>query len=353
MKKFLFFVAIAAISLASCSNDETIASNSSGEISFRALNNKMTRAADITSASDLKSFNVYAFQYNTTSSAYINNVTFTGPDTYVSAAKYYWPSYNLDFYAWSAHSAANGDRSEDVTPSAYNVYEVTAAASAANQADFIYASSTNVAKPGDGIVTALAFAHKESRIVLKVKNTSANLSFAVTGWKIVYPDKTGTVTFTGTTPAWSANTDQSVSNVFTSAFSSTTIGANTTTAAEITGSQAMILIPQSITKPTAYTGVTSTNISGPYLAVEYIATNTTTSETVQAQTWGCWPIPTVTWEAGKQYTYTLDLADGGYTETNADEDTGLDPIFGGKEIKFSSVTVSAWDTTPGETDVTM
>ena len=54
MKKFLFFAAIAAISLASCSNDETIASQATSEsntISFRPLNNGMTRATSLNLAS--------------------------------------------------------------------------------------------------------------------------------------------------------------------------------------------------------------------------------------------------------------------------------------------------------------
>ena len=60
MKKILLMMAVAALVLASCSSDETIAVNESDAISFRSLTNNVTRAADITAASDLASFNVFA-----------------------------------------------------------------------------------------------------------------------------------------------------------------------------------------------------------------------------------------------------------------------------------------------------
>ena len=49
MKKNLFILAVAGLALASCSSDETVASQATSqanEISFRAFNNGMTRAAE-------------------------------------------------------------------------------------------------------------------------------------------------------------------------------------------------------------------------------------------------------------------------------------------------------------------
>ena len=346
MRKRIAFLSFAA-ALAfcySCSNDEIVAVNDSpqdNEISFRALNNGMTRAADITAASDLESFNVYAFQYNTTTSAFIDNVEFVGPGTYNSAQKYYWPDYNLDFYAWSANSVSNGDRYVDVTPTDYKTFSVSASTVAANQADFIYAVKTNVVNP-NGAVTSLTFAHQESKIILKVKNSAENMDFNITSWKIVYPDYNGTVTFTGTTPAWSENTTQAVGNVFLSDNLNVDVAAKTAAALQVGESQ--IMIPQGITKPTVYTGAGGTAIAGPYIAVEYSSSISSTS--YQASIWGCWPIPDVTWTAGNQYTYTIDIADGGYHETNQNADTGLDPILADKVIKFSSVDVTGWTDNP-------
>lgn len=353
MKKILFFAAIAAISLASCSNDETIASNSSGEISFRPLMNNATRAADITNQESLESFNVYAFKTGETTPAYFSNVNFAdaGSGTYVSVAKYYWPTYNLDFYSWSAHSS-NGDRNADVTPSAYNSFTVTVQADADNQADFVYASKTNVAKTD--AVTDLTFGHKESRIVLKVKNTAGNIRYDVVGWRIGFAAPSGSTTDGGAT--WTPAA-KAASNVF-SATESKTVAASTTTASAFT--KAQIMIPQAITPVTAYTGSTAGDpVNGSYIAVKYKAQNTTNNEWIVgsssegSEIYGIWPIPAITWAPGKQYTYVIDLAQGGYLDANKDgSNEKLDPIMD-SPIQFASVTVSDWDTSTDDINATM
>lgn len=356
MKKFFFFAAIAAIGLASCSNDETIASQATSEsnvIGFRPLMNNVTRAADITSQADLESFNVYAYQTGQTTTPYFSNVNFAdaGTGTYISVAKYYWPSYNLDFYSWSAHSA-NGDRTEDVTPSAYNSFTVTVQENADNQADFVYASKTNVAKTD--AVTGLTFSHKESRIVLKVKNTTANIRYDVVGWRIGFAAPSGSTANGGAT--WTP-ASKTADNVF-SATESKTVAVNTTTASAF--SKAQIMIPQGISPVTEYASTAAgAKVNGAYIAVRYKAQNTTTNDWVvgtaseDSEIYGIWPIPAITWEPGKQYTYVIDLAQGGYLETNKDG-TGeeLDPIME-SPIQFASVTVSDWDTSTDDINATM
>lgn len=350
MKKSFLILAVgsAILGFTSCSKDEKIAENNSindaNVINFRANANGLTRAADIINAADLKSFNVYAFKTGETTPAYFSNVPFTGPTTYNSEQKYYWPSYNLDFYAWSANSDANGDRTADVTATAYNSYTVTVQADADNQADFIYASKTNVAKTAT--VTELNFSHKESRITLSVKNTSANLRFDIVGWRIGFAAPSGSTTNGGTTwtPASAAAT-----NVFTATEGKT---ANANSAASAF-TKAQIMIPQTISPVTAYASdATDALVNNAYIAVKYKAQNTTNNEWVvgssaaDSEIWGIWPITAITWLPGKQYNYTLDIAEGGYYEKNTAAGSGsvLDPILG-SYIKFASVIVTDWDQT--------
>lgn len=346
MKKNLFILAATAAALASCSNDVTTAVNTTlnapQEITFRTTADRMTRASDITSATDLKSINVYAFQTGTTATPYINNVTFTGPTTYISTPTQNWPAYNLDFYAWSANSVANGDASTQVSTTAYNSYVVTPSTTAANQADFIYATASNKGAADNAGNVALAFTHKESRILVKVKNTNSSLSFSVTGWKLGF--MVPNATFNGTT--WTSPGTASASTIYTSDFSTAPldIAYHATNTTALTGSQ--IMIPQGVTPVSAYASASEgAAVNGAYIGIQYTASTVSPVSEYQAQTWGIWKIPAITWEAGKQYTYIIDLAQGGYLETNkASTDENLDPIFVNTEIKFAGVTITDWVT---------
>ena len=110
----------------------------------------------------------------------------------------------------------------------------------------------------------------------------------------------------------------------------------------------MILIPQTLTAATAYASTTAgAKPNGSYIALKMvIKNNTDAGETVADATadgkWAIWPIGGYNWEPGKKYTYTIDLAGGGYYETNQDTDADLDPILEGAEIKFATVTVDGW-----------
>ena len=361
MRKRIAFLSFAA-ALAfcySCSNDETVAVNDLDVISFRPLANGVTRAVDISDASVLTSFYVTAYRATTpTATEFFAGVTFTGPGTYTSTPKYYWPSENLNFYAWSAHSGSKNAATTVVTgetkqvSGTYDALVVTPHSDAEEQADLVYAKSAGVAKVAN---VPLTFMHAESRIVLKVKNSSANISFAVTGWRLGFMVPNGTYDGSAVTPAWSSLGTATADNVYTNTFSSQTIAPNTATAGVITGAAAQIMIPQGVTPVTAYaTATVGAKPDAAYIAVQYTATNTSNSEAVvNSSTWGMWKIPAITWEAGKQYTYVIDLADGGYFETNQNtDDTVLDPILG-DYIQFATVTVTDWDTTPGDTPAGM
>jgi hypothetical protein len=212
---------------------------------------------------------------------------------------------------------------------------------------------------------ALNFRHTESKIVVKVKNTAPNLKFEVSGWKVGYLDNSATFTFSDTdtdgnnstqfTGGWSNNDSPAAANTY----SVTTTAANAVAAsasdAKYLGASAlandpneglnMILIPQTTTAAGAYASTDADALpTGSYIALKMkIFKNTTAGEVVADATtkWAMWPVA-FTWVPGKKYTYVIDLADGGYWETNNDSDAGLDPILEGAVIKFVSVTVDDW-----------
>ena len=368
MKKRLFFLPMVAIMMAACSSNETIEVNENkGDlISFRPIVKGVTRAADADLSSDGKSFNVEAFNTGTATSPYFSNVTFTNSGgTFTSATKYYWPTNNLDFYAYSPISSSQFAKTD------YKTFTITPSNTVSEQVDFIYANTKNKGKGTSGEVTTLNFRHAGAKIAVKVKNSAPNLKFEISGWKLGYLDNTATFTYgdanTDTQDGaqlaftdWSENTTQSAANTYSTEFTANAIAASQSTAyflgnagtpstSATDESLNMILIPQTLTAATAYaSAATDAKPNGSYIALKMvIKNNTTAGETVADATgddkWAIWPIGGYNWEPGKKYTYTIDLAGGGYYETNQDgTDENLDAILEGAEIKFATVTVDGW-----------
>ena len=390
MKKKLFFLAVAGLALASCSNDETVAVNNGDAISFRTTVAGQTRAADITTA-NLSSFKAYAI-VNGTSNVYFTEDVFTKEgSTFNSANKHYWPSSGaLDFFAYAptSNTQLTGHSSETlvftVTPSPEDI---------STQVDLVVANTNNKSKDGvynttkhygaDGI--PLNFRHAESKVVVRFKNGQSNLKIDVQAFKIVNVDGSGTYTYTaasntstdgndnGTrlTNQWTENTTYNTTYTGTPG-AMNQLAPSTTTAVYLqddgtattteNANLAMILIPQTTTAVAAYTANTvdaALEANKSYIAVKMIIRNndslddgtdspsTNTKGTIIANCtgdgdWAIWPVA-FTWTPGMKYIYTIDLGDGGYWEKeHVAGDTDLDPVLDGAVIKFVDVTVDTW-----------
>ena len=411
MKK-LFFFAAAALALASCSNDETVAQYQGETISFRPLVGNVTRAADqnvSTLQESGKGFFVTAIhKVDATTNTYFDNVQFTydsGSSTYNSATKYYWPAAGtLDFFAYAP---ATGTQ---VTRTDYKTFGVTPSTTVAEQVDLIYANTDGKTKTGaytpqsgssggsastyGAAGVPLNFRHTGAKIVLKLKNLQPNLKLEVSGFKIVNVDGTATFTYndaaTSDAPAGDGDTDtkygaqllsgdwtnQTAAAEKTAAYSVTfdsypnQIPASQTEAvwlnnaattpiaveANIVEALNMILIPQTTTKATVYSGATANSpvtsgTGGSYIAIRMVIKNNTTAGEVIADAsqddvsghtkWAMWPVA-FDWAPGKIYTYTIDLGDGGYWEINDTGDEKLDPVLENALIKFVDVSVDNW-----------
>lgn len=372
MKKNLFILAVAGLALASCSSDETIASQATSqanEISFRAFNNGMTRAVDAHFNVANDQFKVTAFPQGTTSTAYFSNVIFKTADgsTFTSTGgKYYWPSSTyLDFYAWAP--AAQSD--------SYASIPVTVASAAASQIDLVYGKTLDWGKVAlqtgtpaghriDGSSVqgvTINFRHAESKVVIKLQNSNSNLKITASNATI------GNVSGSGTFAIAEANTDTQNSTTITSGWS--LLGAATasysqdiTPAVFSTATQAgaeMILIPQTLTNAGVYNKTVSAAVgdlfNGAYITVKLKIQNSADNNYIVGAVSGVneyvtalFPLPATTWAPGKKYTYTVDLAGGGYYPTNQDTNEDLDPILEGAEIKFVTVTVDNWTPYDGD-----
>ena len=356
MKKRLFFLPMVAIMMAACSSNETIEVNENkGDlISFRPIVKGVTRAADI-STDNLTSFVVNAKQAGGSTSYFDNGVFNKSGSVFVSESKYYWPaSGSLDFYAYSPSG------NSQVNYSGYKTFTVTPSTTIADQVDFVFAATMNKSKEDYGASgVPLNFRHTGAKIACYVKNSSTTLKFDVYGWKVGYICPAATFTFSdantdgnndgsGTTLTlgqWDSRTAASIDTEYESTFSVNQIGQSGATSLD----GQMILIPQAITAASGYaSGSVGANLNGTYIAVKLKIRNNDSAGTIIADDgadgafWAIWPIGGYNWEPGKKYTYTIDLAGGGYYETNQDADADLDPILEGAEIKFVSVSVDGW-----------
>lgn len=388
MKKNYWILAAAAVALAACSNDDTITVNQGIEeantINFRTIVDGLTRASstsDVTTG-NISSFNVTAFRHGETTDPYINDAAYTeSSGTFTCTTKYYWPSSGtLDFYAYSVNSAV----ASQVEKEAYNSFTFTPATDAnSTYADLVFATKQDIGKSGtytntseatasygaDGV--PLNFRHTASKIAIQVKNTSSTMKFSVDGWKVGYLDGEGTFTLSETSTEgtgtlafsdWSANTTKSADTQYSSTFDATAIAAEAS-ATPLSGE--FILVPQRITAATAYansgTPAANDKVNGAFIAVKLKIMNNDTNSTVivddgtegHGTVWAIWPIgddgsaTAFNWEPGKRYTYTVDLAGGGYYEQNKDTDADLDKLLDSAEIKFVEVTVDAWTEATG------
>ena len=365
MKKRLFFLPMVAIMMAACSSNETIEVNENkGDlISFRPIVKGVTRAADV-NTDNLASFVVNAKKSGEETSYFDNGVFNKSGSVFVSESKYYWPaSGSLDFYAYSPSGNAQ------VNYSGYKTFTVTPSTTIADQVDFVFAATKEKDKASCGASgVTLNFRHTGAKIACNVKNSSTTLKFDVYGWKVGYICPAATFTFSdantdgnndgsGTTltpEQWGNRTDASIGTEYESTFSVNQIGQSGATSLD----GEMILIPQAITAASGYASASAgANLNGTYIAVKLKIRNNDSAGTIIADDgadgafWAIWPIGGYNWEPGKKYTYTIDLAGGGYYETNqADTDGNLDAILEGAEIKFATVTVDGWANYPKSLD---
>ena len=335
MKKNLYILAVACLALASCSNDETVATrHDPNEISFRALNNNITRSADITSFTTTP-FMVRAVKGSET---YFSETQYTydsGTSSWTSTTKHYWPSDDaqLTFHAHAPISNAQITHTADES-----TFVVTPSATAGEQVDLVYATTTGK-KSTSSAGVVLTFGHVESKVIIQLKNSNSNLKITANKVEIGNVNNKGTYTMgTGWDLTAASNTSYPQSFTNTEYTTATQAGVD------------MILIPQTLTNATTYaSGEVGAAFEGSYIKVDLKIQNSTSPYAyivgdADHFVTALFPLPATAWTSGYKYIYTVDLAGGGYFPTNTSAGTGnaLDPILDDVEIKFVTVTVSDW-----------
>lgn len=372
MKKNLLFAALAASVMVSCSNDDIVDVNHGEGIAFRASLDRALTRANATNLENLNAFNVTAIGNGQN---YFTNMPVTSEDkgsTWKPAHTYYWPSYDLSFFAYAPQEPGgtvsidnNGKKITGFSPSQ----------KVSEQKDLVVSYNTGNKKNNEEKGVAMNFKHALSQIEVKARCSNEKIKIEVRGVKLVnaaatadftFPNEVTNTNYTLTQDKWSnlqEKDDHSKAYMITG---KDKVELKAVAQSIMFGDDNFMLIPQKLTK---WDGTESKN--GAYLSVLCrIYSLDDGNETL------LYPRPTendnkdgkyafaavaidTDWEPGKKYTYTLNFCgDGGGageidpnpgpvdptdpTEPEIDKKpgTGGEEILG-KPIKFT-VTVDNW-----------
>ena len=379
MKKNLLILAVAAVALASCSNDETIAVNQGGDnsISFNSYVSGMTRATSLQTIDlNTEGFFVTATYTTDRGSAYFTDQQYKynsaegherwEPWTGEAFKTIYWPNQTADVLDFHAYALDHSKRTQ-LNANTYGLaeengcprYVVIPDDDAADQIDFVYATLTG--KDYQDNSMSLDFNHVESQVSVKLKNTESGLLFTISEIAIfnikgsgIYKNRDANPT-TATTMSWGdwgsgRNYSQTLGSEIVQDGISDAVNAGTS----------WILIPQSLAThetPNEYaSNDEGAAYEGAYIRVKMKVQSTANNAVYyagDASNWAyaIWPISGA-WTPGYHYTYTIDLSGGGYFEFNQnDNDADIDRVLNLTPITFATVSVSAWTTS--NSDVAM
>lgn len=369
MNKMIYLCAAAALTLASCSNDETVEVAQQKGISFRAVTGLNTRASEVTTA-NLSALKVTAFWDK-------NNNKYDGFDTEVdyvkdggvfnSADSKFWPKDENEVLSFTAFSD-NWTGTKTITDkNTISVGSVEINTDVDQQADMVYvtgATGTKVANETAGV--PLVLGHALSQIQISAKSDNTVYTYQVKGIRISNVD--GEADFDVVTDKWSNNgaNDQVYKVEYNTPI---TLNGDAKSIMKAEGNNLMLL-PQAGVDGTGTTTAwdvenDQTNTQkGTYISV-LLKIKKGTENVFPAEgddTYGWAAVPaSFTWVKGNKYVYTLDFTNGaGRVDPVTPgpdvkpQPDGKDPKPGdkilGDPIKFT-VTVTHWN--PQENNIGM
>ena len=364
MKSKYLAVALSAVALTACNNDEVMEVNQGRGISFQVATEASTRA-EATTTNTITEFKVWGFTGDPAQTL-MNGIKVSKADgkwSYGDAI--FWPESDVDFY--SVSPAENCGGTVSITKDEQKITGFTVNTDQTSQVDLLYAVNKGEKKADhEASAVNINFRHALSQIIFKAKNTNSNLKVSIKDVKVVnvvkggdftYPTSSTTTQNTSESGTITAGTQGTWTLLSTGDYKETYAAGTNAAGVELetkdevydlttttgTGDSkvytgALFLMPQDL-EPWNLKGKTGNN-GGSYFLVNCQLKNVSGDDEVQL-----WPseadgydyvaIPTsdIKWEQGKKYIYTFIFGEGGgYVPPVDPEDPDEEPEDGGDPV---------------------
>ncbi len=329
MKSKYLAVALSAVALTACNNEDVLEVNQGRGISFQVATEASTRAT-ATTTSTIDNFKVWGF---TDGKTLMNGIEVSKSGSeWTYDGTIFWPATDVDFYSVSPADVTG----VNITSSSQKITGFTVDTDQSKQVDLLYAVNKGEKKVDhEASAVNINFRHALSQIVFKAKNTNENLKVIVKGVKIAnikkagdftYPAQATTTQNTSESGSIVATTQGTWNNVTTAEKFSAGMDANgvtldgkVETAKDLSNATgALFMIPQALTPWNPSTiGALNADNTGVYFLLNCQILSGTNKD---IQVWPsdadetfaeiAVPANTLTWEQGKKYVYTFIFGEG-------------------------------------------
>ena len=339
MKSKYLAVALSAVALVACNNEDVLEVNQGRGISFQVATEASTRAQATgvaTTTNTIDNFKVWGFT-GTPAQILMNGIKVSKADSKWSYGDaIFWPESDVDFY--SVSPAENCGGTVSISSSEKKITGFTVNTDQSKQVDLLYAVNKEEKKEDhEASDVNINFRHALSQIIFKAKNTNNNLKVMINDVKVVnvvkggdftYPESTtatGSIT-TATQGTWKLLSGNGSTEMFGAGITAKTLNGKVEQAVDLTTvttvddnstyTGALFLMPQEL-KPWNISEDKTNENGGSYFVVNCKIYNIATDDEILL-----WPskdeyayvaIPTsdITWEQGKKYIYTFIFGEGG------------------------------------------
>ena len=199
MKKSLFFVALGALALTSCNQDEVKQVNQDA-VTFSVVAENASRGTVITTES-IDAFNVTAYlqekytgpegEYTANGTVFMDDMTVSKAEdgTWTPAVTKFWPtSGTVNFYSYAPLSIQSGVKFDKTS----QTIDYAVPTACEEQVDVLYALNTGLSKANKNV--GVNFRHALSQVLFRAKCTKEDLKVYIQGVRVANVKNAGTLT---------------------------------------------------------------------------------------------------------------------------------------------------------------